>query len=250
MKCVVDASNSYLFREKCLKTQKLFDSKTIELKLDQESDVIETEIKLEKEFDHMINEENEIKVETNIESESENEYVDQSNELDDEYQEDDNEDEDDDDDETKPNEDNKNITDNSEPKSTKDKIVEAEIDYVKKNKNKLKIPQCNICQKTFTSVRSLLNHLETHSSKPKYYCKICGKKTFTHIQHLKHLRTHRDTARECMDCQKKFASNSDLARHLTQKHCLTDLCKFDCNICEETFKHKQLLKVSFFCFCF
>lgn len=74
--------------------------------------------------------------------------------------------------------------------------------------------QCDVCNKSLKSMKSLSNHQATHSSERPFNCTDCSKR----FKSEKHLRDHRTTHSNerpfvCEFCKKNFKSKRGLRKH-------------------------------------
>ena len=51
--------------------------------------------------------------------------------------------------------------------------------------------QCPFCEKGFVSKRRFDDHINTHTGKKPYLCKICEHSTANYDNHLAHIRKHK-----------------------------------------------------------
>lgn len=101
--------------------------------------------------------------------------------------------------------------------------------------------QCPICLKMFSRGSVLKLHLETHNKVRRYYeCDVCSKKILGTNEFISHFRSHSHKPYTCDVCSKKFAKKNHLQRHNNTVH--TNLRKFKCLVCLNTFKKKSVLK--------
>lgn len=92
--------------------------------------------------------------------------------------------------------------------------------------------QCDLCNRTFSSVNRLAAHKRVHEQ-GTYECPECGKvfKKSTSLQ--THMRTHSGVARYlCVDCGQGFTTEMTLIMH-RKSHIADPLYK--CNFCNKTF---------------
>lgn len=88
-------------------------------------------------------------------------------------------------------------------------------DHLRRAHSKDKKHQCNICDKKFVDRYILTTHLRTHTGVKPYICKLCNK-AFVRSDSLKeHMTTHEEerVIFVCDRCGKKFASRKGHSRH-------------------------------------
>ena len=77
--------------------------------------------------------------------------------------------------------------------------------------------KCQSCNKSFTGVQKLMNHIHTiHESHKNYKCESCGK-SFTTLGNLKkHIHTIHNGNKDykCESCGKSFSHAWNLKKHL------------------------------------
>lgn len=98
--------------------------------------------------------------------------------------------------------------------------------------------QCDICEKRFTQKSSLNTHKRGHSGLRPYACQICLK-TFTVKSYLTaHQWTHiSDSGVTCNECEISFTN-----KHLYLQHMLTHNKKeFECETCNKAFAKESYL---------
>ncbi|XP_045509140.1 zinc finger protein 37-like isoform X2 [Colias croceus] len=104
---------------------------------------------------------------------------------------------------------------------------------------KTKPHQCNICNKRFTQVGGLQQHMRTHTGDRPFTCKYCPK-AFTQKSGLdQHLRIHtKYKPYRCVICGKTFCQSAHLQQHM-RTH--TNVAPFQCSICDKRFKQSSHL---------
>ena len=113
--------------------------------------------------------------------------------------------------------------------------------FIEKNQKKQAI--CNICNKPFSTLGNMRNHLMTiHQNYRPYSCKFpgCNKKYSIESRYQVHLRTHIGTKPFiCQICNKSFNEKGNLKTHL-RFH--SELRPFKCPYCTKSYKTNGHLK--------
>ena len=103
---------------------------------------------------------------------------------------------------------------------------------------------CYVCMKKFESKYRLEDHMNTHDPENNpYTCKICDKGFTTKYVYERHvMENHKDNDQifPCTECEKSYTLERNLLRHIDTKH--TAKLKHICNICEEHFERKDVLR--------
>ena len=90
---------------------------------------------------------------------------------------------------------------------------------------------CDICKKTFNSLRSLTYHQLIHSNVRKHPCDMCSKTFIWPYQLRRHKLSHSRFKRyQCGVCNKTLTNAFKLTKH---KLTHTDTKKYYCDICNE-----------------
>lgn len=106
--------------------------------------------------------------------------------------------------------------------------------------------KCNICSKTFASVKAQKFHLKMHDNdnQKSYLCAICARR-FNQASHLQfHMFTHTgERPYVCKICTKAFSQPGTLKEHIKIVHETTNTTVLlTCKICSKTFNHQRSLR--------
>ncbi|KAJ0033634.1 hypothetical protein NQD34_000741 [Periophthalmus magnuspinnatus] len=100
-----------------------------------------------------------------------------------------------------------------------------------------KQPKCNLCYKTFKSVKALERHLEFHPG--PFTCEICNKVHSDRSNYKKHLRIHAEQKPfRCSVCERGFTQKRHMNEHM-RIH--TGEKPLSCSDCGMTFRQKNSL---------
>jgi len=101
---------------------------------------------------------------------------------------------------------------------------------------------CDLCEKSYESVKHFKAHKEMAHSVTEVACHICFKK-FSHKHYLRqHIRLIHESvehAVECDECGKSFGNSSRLNHHTRAVHRIQTST---CTVCCKIYKNKYLLK--------
>ena len=101
---------------------------------------------------------------------------------------------------------------------------------------------CQVCYKSYSSKRSLNQHMNIHDESKAFKCDVCLKVFSLRKDLDRHYRTHTgEKPFACQTCEKKFSVKSNLVRHQATH---SDVRSFKCSICPEGrfFKTKDGLR--------
>lgn len=116
---------------------------------------------------------------------------------------------------------------------------------------------CSDCGFLAASNKKLKEHHESHcgsSSKPKVQCEICGKTVLKVSLKMHKIKMHSDFKEQCDRCGERYATKTDLLRHINVVH--LRILLYSCRYCNERFPTSDALryhrvkvheKPSFFC---
>ncbi|KAJ0051111.1 hypothetical protein NL108_013853 [Boleophthalmus pectinirostris] len=107
----------------------------------------------------------------------------------------------------------------------------------KETENRDKLPKCNLCYKTFKSIKALERHLEFHPG--PFTCEICSKVHSDRSNYKKHLRIHAEQKPfRCSVCERGFTQKRHMNEHM-RIH--TGEKPLSCSDCGMTFRQKNSL---------
>ncbi|KAL1473564.1 hypothetical protein MTO96_021933 [Rhipicephalus appendiculatus] len=93
--------------------------------------------------------------------------------------------------------------------------------------------RCDVCEKVFSTKRSMRRHLHTHTGKKRYSCSVCGSEFVRKENMERHERTHTgERPFRCDVCGQNFTRSGVLANHM-RRH--TGERPFTCSLCPATF---------------
>ncbi|XP_072028604.1 uncharacterized protein [Amphiura filiformis] len=107
---------------------------------------------------------------------------------------------------------------------------------------------CHLCNKLYSSIYALQNHVAAEHEGKKHVCHVCGFTTKWEMNLKAHLRNlhnvgpeplKKEIRRQCDRCNIVFTSNKLLFEHLTNVHQIAE--PYTCPCCPKTFKTIYLL---------
>lgn len=118
--------------------------------------------------------------------------------------------------------------------------LQAHLDYhQKKHHSKIKPYECSLCNKSFTQVTGLSQHMKTHSGIRPFVCSICSKAFRQKAGLDQHMRIHSKVKPYlCLICNRAFTQSAHLSQHM-RLH--TKIEPFECGVCNRRFKQSSHL---------
>ncbi|SCO37008.1 uncharacterized protein FFMR_04492 [Fusarium fujikuroi] len=100
--------------------------------------------------------------------------------------------------------------------------------------------KCDICGRSFTRAKGLKEHIKTHTGQKPHTCDVCGQ-SFARLDHLNgHKKTHTgEKPYKCDICNKSFTTATSLTRH---KKTHTGEKPHKCDVCDRSFTESCQLK--------
>ena len=97
---------------------------------------------------------------------------------------------------------------------------------------------CTVCNKVFTKIYPLRQHMRIHSSEKRYECNICKKRIKYKPNLDRHMRNHTiNETFQCEKCNKLFSQKEHLLVYLKKPH--VEGKPFQCKMCKKEFKTKS-----------
>ncbi|XP_026464997.1 uncharacterized protein LOC113367622 [Ctenocephalides felis] len=121
------------------------------------------------------------------------------------------------------------------------KIFLTSVDMQKhKRKHNEEYLQCNLCDRTFTTIGGLKYHLKTHTGTKNHKCPFCGKKFTANVNLNAHIKTVHSEVKPhlCNICGKRYTTIDHLRKHMVYH---TGERKFQCNVCGKDFTQNSHL---------
>jgi len=102
---------------------------------------------------------------------------------------------------------------------------------------------CDTCAKSFASKSSLVNHIKMQHGNPKLWkCEKCGSNYKSFAHYSAHVILHEAPTVLCLQCGKKFHTQSNLERHEKSQHMDEKDMDFHCSQCGKGFMTTQSLE--------
>ncbi|XP_046408581.1 zinc finger protein 479-like [Ischnura elegans] len=104
-----------------------------------------------------------------------------------------------------------------------------------------RVYSCCVCAETFTQIRTLGDHVLTHTGEKPYACSICSDRFSLSNSLSKHMRRHTgERPYSCNICGKSFTLGSNLDVH---KRVHTREKPYSCDVCDKSFSTKNHLVI-------
>lgn len=108
----------------------------------------------------------------------------------------------------------------------------------------VKVHDCPICQKSFKTASTLVQHIDTHGE-TEYHCNECDLRLNSKRTLRQHMIKHNDVIKHtCQMCNAQFKRTKTFKEHLISQH--TEIRAYSCDWCSKTFsngancrKHKK-----------
>jgi uncharacterized Zn-finger protein len=112
------------------------------------------------------------------------------------------------------------IPDEDDDLEASQQIQKEETTFIEKGaKRKRTQHECDVCEKTFSSLDTLQKRMRIHTKEKPYECDVCEKR-FTQSGNLKrHMVIHtNERPYECHVCEKRYRQLSGLKYHMRTQH--------------------------------
>jgi len=120
--------------------------------------------------------------------------------------------------------------------------TEGKINEVQKIDASIKPHQCNVCGNSFKRKSDLNVHLKIHTEVKPYNCDQCNKSFVQNCNFRRHLKTHvADSSRYCAVCDLYFKQKNQLLVHM-RIHDNPDSKRYKCDQCDKSFATNKYLK--------
>ncbi|KAJ8975672.1 hypothetical protein NQ317_003172 [Molorchus minor] len=109
----------------------------------------------------------------------------------------------------------------------------------KMEEEKKRLAYCNICKRSFRTVRQGTLHAFVHTDERPHVCHVCGKSFKRKAGLNEHSIFHEKPKLACPKCPLKFIIQSTLKRHIKNIHEKDK--QYPCKICNENFLGRKIL---------
>lgn len=105
--------------------------------------------------------------------------------------------------------------------------------HLKKHKDNTLLHSCDVCGHQFKLRQNLLAHKRIHTGEKPYVCKLCGKSFNQPYYMTVHMRIHqKEKPYQCNLCGVSFVTSSHLGRHMKSHN---NIKPHKCTLCEKAF---------------